>query len=207
MEKTFGKISADERRRALEGEQIDHHLTEYEASKEWSITNMHTFNELATPQTLYYLYLRRRDDELAEFYLFSTPHYRAPKDDNWKSDDYDPIAELNASVAEDLLKSELLRKDISETGAFTPAELATYEAYWDAVSVERTRINARLRKGEDIRKDRRFLEEFEKGRKEVCIQVVLKSKELGISIDIISTITKLTIDEISEILKQYETTK
>jgi hypothetical protein len=130
MEKTFGKISADERRRALEGEQIDHHLT----------------------------------------------------------DDYDPIAELDASVAEDLLKSELLRKDISEIGAFTPAELATYEAYWDTVSVERTLANSN----------------FRKGKAEEKVQTVLESKKIGLSIDIIATITKLTPDEVSEILKQHD---
>ncbi|MDR3245002.1 MAG: hypothetical protein LBT50_01055, partial [Prevotellaceae bacterium] len=61
MKKTFGKISAEERRRALEGERIDHHLTEYEASEEWSVENMHTFNKLATPRDLSLLYVRRKD--------------------------------------------------------------------------------------------------------------------------------------------------
>jgi len=69
MEKTFGKISAEERRRAFEGERIDHHLTEYEASLIWSVEDMDDFNKIATPRNLRRLYTRRNDEELAEFYL------------------------------------------------------------------------------------------------------------------------------------------
>jgi len=69
MEMTFGKISEDERRRALAGERIDHHLTEFEASQVWTVEDMDDFNKYATPRNLELLYMWRDDDELAEFYL------------------------------------------------------------------------------------------------------------------------------------------
>jgi hypothetical protein len=68
MERTFGNISAEERRRAFEGERIDHHLTEYEASLIWSVENMDDFNKIATPFALESLYAWRDDNELKRFY-------------------------------------------------------------------------------------------------------------------------------------------
>jgi hypothetical protein len=82
MEKTFGKISAEERRRALEGERIDHHLTEYECEVlGYSPEFLHKFNKYATPRSLRLLYLRRKDDELSKFYLsIIMPYKRIPED-------------------------------------------------------------------------------------------------------------------------------
>jgi hypothetical protein len=68
MKKEFGKISEDERRRALAGERIDHHLTEYES---WALgyPEYYTdFNKYGTPCDYCGLYMRRHDDEMYKFY-------------------------------------------------------------------------------------------------------------------------------------------
>jgi predicted transposase/invertase (TIGR01784 family) len=148
------------------------------------------------------------------------------------------IQEKNHEVAEDLLNDEIIGKavNICEIGAYTPAELATYEAYWDAVRVERTLANANWREGKaegiaegmeiGIKKGKEEGKEegiaegieigiekgkeegieigIEKGIAEKNIQTVLESKKIGLSIDIIATITKLTPDEVSEILSFYK---
>ena len=52
------------------------------------------------------------------------------------------VEERTTEVAAELRKNPLIRKalKICEAGAFTEAELAAYEKYWDAVRVERTLI-------------------------------------------------------------------
>jgi hypothetical protein len=81
MEMTFGKISEDERRRALAGERIDHHLTEFEASQVWSVDEMHDYNKNSTPRSLSLLYEWRRDNELSKFYVsIIRPYPNIPKD-------------------------------------------------------------------------------------------------------------------------------
>jgi hypothetical protein len=70
IEKKFGKISAEERRRALEGEIIDHHLTEYECDILGYSTNfIQKFNKYATPRMLSELYAWRKDKEMQTFFF------------------------------------------------------------------------------------------------------------------------------------------
>jgi predicted transposase/invertase (TIGR01784 family) len=136
-------------------------------------------------------------------------------------------------VSEDLLNDKIISKavNICEVGAYTPTELATYEAYWDAVSVERTLANSNFRKGKaegieigkaegieegkvegiEIGREEGIeigieigIEKEREKREEDRIQTVLGTKKAGLSIDIIANITKLTTDEVSEILKQHD---
>ena len=64
----IGSISEDERRRALNGERIDHHLTDDEAQAFWSVENKNTFNKMASPNSYSSLYAWRHDKELADYY-------------------------------------------------------------------------------------------------------------------------------------------
>jgi hypothetical protein len=68
MKKEFVKISEDERRRALAGERIDHHLTEYESIALGYGGYWADFNKHGGARDYYGLYLRRHDDEMAKFF-------------------------------------------------------------------------------------------------------------------------------------------
>jgi len=65
----IGSISEEERKRALKGERIDHHLTDFEATVVWSIENKDTFNKNSTPKGFCYLYGWRKDKELEDYYF------------------------------------------------------------------------------------------------------------------------------------------
>jgi hypothetical protein len=69
MEKKFGKISEEERRRALNGERIDHHLTEYESITMGYPEYYSDFNENGGARSYARLYLRRGDEEMYRFFM------------------------------------------------------------------------------------------------------------------------------------------
>jgi predicted transposase/invertase (TIGR01784 family) len=73
-------------------------------------------------------------------------------------------------VAGDLLADKQIRQavDICEEGAFTTAELAAYDKYWDIISTERTLIVDSLEKG------------LAKGRKEGLNEGLAKGREEGL---------------------------
>ena len=76
-----------------------------------------------------------------------------------------------------------LAAELCEESAFTPAELAAYEKYWDIISTEKTAINSALKKG------------IAKGKSEIA----KKLKTRGMPFDEISELTGLTIEEIEKI--------
>jgi predicted transposase/invertase (TIGR01784 family) len=124
------------------------------------------------------------------------------------------LKDKTTEVSKDLLNNEIINKAINvcEIGAYTKAELYAYDKYWDIVSKEKTASRSDIEKGEKIgiEKGRKIgIEEgekigIEKGEKKERIQVVLEGKKAGLSIDIIATITKLTPEQVSEILTQHQ---
>jgi predicted transposase/invertase (TIGR01784 family) len=130
------------------------------------------------------------------------------------------VGEEMRMLPPELAAKEKIRKaaELCEEGAFTEEELATYEAYWDCVRVEKTLMESALREGlakglakglaEGLAKGLAEGEEIglEKGRAESKAEVVINSHRKGIPIETITTITDLTIEQVDEILKgvQYE---
>ena len=81
---------------------------------------------------------------------------------------------------------------ICELAAFTPAELAAYDRYWDVVRREKSAIKDALIKGEAIG--------LEKGKAEKIKQVVLNSHRAGIPVETIAVITGLPVEQVNKIL-------
>jgi hypothetical protein len=52
------------------------------------------------------------------------------------------VEDKTRTVSEELLSDKNIRKavDLCEKGAFTPAELATYEKYWDIISTASSKL-------------------------------------------------------------------
>jgi predicted transposase/invertase (TIGR01784 family) len=123
------------------------------------------------------------------------------------------LTEINEIIDE--APSELLSdKNISEAvscteiAAYSKSELIAYDRRKMFVIDERSRMSDSKKEGrvegheegleEGLVKGRK--EGREEGQKEKTVQVVLSSKEAGLSIDVIAKISKLTVDEVNEIL-------
>ena len=98
---------------------------------------------------------------------------------------------LNSLPAE-MEENEDIRQavELCQQAAFTPEELALYDAYWDAIRIEKTIRNASLREG------------LEKGKAEGKIETALKALEMGITIEDTSKLTGLSIQQIKELQKR-----
>ena len=107
------------------------------------------------------------------------------------------VGEGLLELPEELANNEQIRKaaELCEEGAFTPEELAVYEGFWDAVSVEKTIREGSLAKG---RAEGRV-----EGEAIGLEKVVINSHRAGHSIEAISIITGLTAEQIIEILKRH----
>lgn len=115
------------------------------------------------------------------------------------------INENTREIPEELLANPELKKAVNalEESAFTDAELAGYEKFWDIISVEKTLYNSAERKGlakgleEGLAKG---LEKgLEKGREEERLSNARKMKEKGLDYAMISDITGLTPEEIDKL--------
>ena len=98
------------------------------------------------------------------------------------------VGESMTTLPEELAEHDQIRRaaELCEKGAFTPEELALYEAYWDWVRTEKTITEGSLARG----------------RAEGLENVVINSHITGLPVETISTITGLTIEQIIEILKR-----
>jgi predicted transposase/invertase (TIGR01784 family) len=96
----------------------------------------------------------------------------------------------------EMQENEFIRQaaQLCELGAFTPEELYAYEKYWDIIRTENS-----LREG--TRRDA-LAEGLAQGAKKERENVVINSHKVGLPIETISTITGLTPEQITEILKQ-----
>jgi predicted transposase/invertase (TIGR01784 family) len=94
----------------------------------------------------------------------------------------------------EMQENEYIRKaaEICEIGAFTPEELDTYDRYWDSINVEKTlRIGA-------------FQEGQAKGEAKTLERIVVECNNNGFSLEQIQLITKLTVEQINEILNRED---
>ena len=108
----------------------------------------------------------------------------------------------------ELQENEDIRQavELCEEAAFTPAELEAYEAYWDAVRVEKTIIADRKAIMEEFEKTKAILEEsqvsleksFAEGEHKKAIEIAKNLKLAGVTTDIIAETTGLSINELNE---------
>lgn len=125
------------------------------------------------------------------------------------------ISDNTREVSQELLTHPQIKKAVTalEESAFTDAQLLGYEKFWDIISVEKTLIGSAERKGrkegleegraegraegrEEGRKEGRE-EGRKEGEKKQNIANARTMKQLGLSADIISQTTGLTIEEIA----------
>lgn len=104
------------------------------------------------------------------------------------------INEHTREVPEELMANPEVKKavDALEVSAFTDAQLAGYEKFWDIISVEKTLYNSAIRRG--------MAEGMEKGKAEgkaeECHLIASNLKQQGIPFKTISQCTGLSIKEI-----------
>lgn len=103
------------------------------------------------------------------------------------------INERTREIPAELLASPELKKAVNalEESAFTDAQLAGYEKFWDIISVEKTLLNSAERKG----MAKGMAEGMAEGHKEVARNL----KKVGISTAIIMQTTGLSEKEIEEL--------
>jgi len=84
----------------------------------------------------------------------------------------------------EMMENEDIRMaaELCEESAFTPAELAAYEKYWDMVSTEKTAISSAIKKGKT--------------------EIALNMLKDGMSNELVSKYTNLTIQEIQNLNKK-----
>ena len=124
------------------------------------------------------------------------------------------IEEHTTKVPAELRKNADIRKalKICEEGAFTEAELAAYEKYWDAVRVERTLIADSKKKGREEGEAKGMAEgeakgraEGEaKGREETLIDFVRSCKRNGLTLELTQKLTNLSKKELLKILNALD---
>ena len=96
------------------------------------------------------------------------------------------INEQTREVPEELMTNPEVKKavDALEVSAFTDAQLAGYEKFWDIISVEKTLYNSAERKGKA------------EGRTEERHLIALNMKKQGVAFELISQCTGLPMKEI-----------
>ena len=112
------------------------------------------------------------------------------------------INEHTREVPEELMANPEVKKavDALEVSAFTDAQLAGYEKFWDIISVEKTLYNSAERRGmekgmaEGMEKG--IEKGIEKGMAEERHLIALNMKKQGVSFELISQCTGLSIKEI-----------
>jgi predicted transposase/invertase (TIGR01784 family) len=110
--------------------------------------------------------------------------------------------ELPAPPAE-LSSDEHIRRalDICEEGAFTNAELDTYEQYWDLIRVENALISEYTEKGRAEGREEGRVEGRTEGAAESLARVLVNGKRSGLSLEQLRTITGLDEGQIQGILR------
>ena len=112
------------------------------------------------------------------------------------------INEHTREVPEELMANPEVKKavDALEVSAFTDAQLAGYEKFWDIISVEKTLYNSAIRKGlaEGLAEgmEKGMEKGLEKGKVEECRLIASNLKQQGIPFKTISQCTGLSIKEI-----------
>ena len=111
------------------------------------------------------------------------------------------VGEDLKTLPAEMQENEYIRKaaELCEEAAFTPAELAAYDKYWDIIRTEKTLFNSYWQNGEakGLAKGRA------EGKTEILERVVVDSKRNRFSLEQIQLITNLTHEQIIEILKRH----
>jgi len=94
--------------------------------------------------------------------------------------------------------------ELCKEAALSPEELAIYEAFEDAIRIEKTIRNASLREGMAQGKAIGLEEGRIEGKAEGKEEVVINSRNAGIPIETIVKITGLTVEQITGILKRHK---
>ena len=100
------------------------------------------------------------------------------------------INEKTREVPEELMANSEVKKAVNalEISAFTDAQLAGYEKFWDIISVEKTLYNSAERRG--------MAQGMAQGKAEERQLIAINLKKLGVSFEIISQCTGLPVKEI-----------
>lgn len=111
------------------------------------------------------------------------------------------IGENTRKVPDELLSEPEIRKalEVLEESAFTDAELAGYEHFWDGISVEKTLYGSGKREGraEGLAEGR--AQGLVEGRVEEKIEIARNMKSLSLPIETIAQITGLSLQEIASL--------
>ena len=100
------------------------------------------------------------------------------------------INEKTREVPEELMAKSEVKKAVNalEISAFTDAQLAGYEKFWDIISVEKTLYNSAERRG--------MAQGMAQGKAEERHLIAINLKKQGVSFEIISQCTGLPVKEI-----------
>ena len=107
------------------------------------------------------------------------------------------INETTRTIPKELLEAPEIKKALTvlEESAFTDAELAGYEHFWDGISVEKTLYNSAIRRGLAEGK----AEGLAEGKAKEQRLIAANLKKQGIDIETIAQCTGLSVEEIDKL--------
>lgn len=107
------------------------------------------------------------------------------------------INETTRTIPEELLEAPEIKKALTvlEESAFTDAELAGYEHFWDGISVDKTLYNSAIRRGLAEGK----AEGLAEGKAKEQRLIAANLKKQGIDIETIAQCTGLSVEEIDKL--------
>lgn len=111
------------------------------------------------------------------------------------------IKDGTEKIPQELLDNAETSKAISvlETSSYNDAQLASYDKFWDTISIEKTLYNSGERKGREEGLMEGEAIGMEKGRAEEKRKIASGMKQAGIPLETIAVITGLPLEEVKSI--------
>ncbi len=111
------------------------------------------------------------------------------------------IDEKTKTVSHELLEVPEIAEavELAEESAYTQAELAFYESYWDQVRREKTLMSEKYTKGLEVGKAEGLAEGKARGKAEGKAEVAKRMLKRGVSLEVIVEDTGLTYQELEQI--------
>ena len=111
------------------------------------------------------------------------------------------IKDGTEKIPQELLDNAETGKAISvlETSSYNDAQLASYDKFWDTISIEKTLYNSGERKGREKGLMEGEAVGMEKGRAEEKRKIASGMKQAGIPLETIAVITGLPLEEVKSI--------
>lgn len=111
------------------------------------------------------------------------------------------IKDGTEKIPQELLDNAETGKAISvlETSSYNDAQLASYDKFWDTISIEKTLYNSGERKGREEGLMEGEAVGIEKGRAEEKRKIASGMKQAGIPLETIAVITGLPLEEVKSI--------